>query len=439
METANEKQRVTTAQRNHHIDAARVLVIGMTRVMASFALVMFAVLFAQAKGENGWVCGEDGTVAHAVLESLEVSKLSASESGVRRCAPAFFVAACSARGASGFTQDSGSRTRTTNDDLSCFAPVCALACSNVGVKPRGGFWEVDRNFHAAEVLRTRRTLCLACATLPLDEVEETKQNGIENSQRVSPVDVWTTGWYASWLTFLAVDVIVAASLGYPGPPCGPGWNCGPGPYLPHNASDAPVVQPTIIDNVLVDPYWSPSVVLPEVVPVVTQEVSSTAYPWWPPPTAYTAVSTSPPAPPPYSSQNTETCSVDELSTALPSFASSLIPCLGGASASCCSAIVQAVGPQASAALPNCLCNANAFEALEEILNELSIELPALLQTCNANADDNSGVIGFNSENGKIGGSCDGLRMVKYGEVQEPATVSAIRRRTPGKQTANIRQ
>jgi hypothetical protein len=418
----------------------------ITRITAFVALAALVLFAVSASADGGGVCGEDGTVSVEALQNLGKTKLFTSESGAGKCAGAFFARACAARGAPGFTPIDKTGARATHDDLSCFAPVCAIGgCSdakNGVIKPRGGFWEADETEpfatgkHSSE-RAAKQTLCSVCSTLPLGlQVDDTLVNVVtnndahgftqnENSARVGPIEILTTGWYASWLTFLAVDAIVAASLGFPGPIYvgSPYWiGVHDTVYPPHanGSENSPVVQPVIIDNVFVDPYWSPSVVLPEitgagaaVTQVSTPTLSQVAYPWYPPPPAVNVASVTYPSPPPPPDSSANTlCTTEQLTDALPAYASSLIPCLGGASGTCCGAIAELVGPFESAALQNCLCNPNAFVALGLILNEIQIDLQQLLVECDEIVTTTgSGVAvswtGGGSSDGS--GHCDGQR------------------------------
>lgn len=48
----------------------------------------------------------------------------------------------------------------------------------------------------------------------------------------------------------------------------------------------------------------------------------------------------------------------------------LLPCLAGASQQCCAAVVAAVGPEgASAELPDCMCNPDAFDVMARLLDD----------------------------------------------------------------------
>jgi len=409
------------------------------------AVVMMAVAFVCA--DVGDVCGEDGTIAVAALENLEVSGLSKLDpDAVRRCGRAFFARSCAAHGAAGFeSKDSSVTSPATNtDDLACFASVCSLCARETGVVgPRGGFRESDET----ETLRTwtykaRRTLCSSsvCASVLSLETSSTE------TARISAFDIWTTGWYASWLTFLSVDVIVAASLSYWSP--GGAWHNGPGPHPGPTTAAAPVVLPVLLENVLVDPYWSPSVFLPEVVGTPTQnhdqqgQYGYTSY-VSPPPTW----SWPPPPPPPPSAttaSGSNLCSVDDLASALPSFASSLVPCLGGASSSCCSAIVAMVGSDESAALPSCLCALDAYAALTSTLEEISVPLETLLEACNEDGSE----IPYHGGSSAGTGSCDQSRRtmgkerdtVREGSVLwEGPTAAVVRaRRTGARRNASTR-
>ena len=73
--------------------------MGLPRALTCIAIV---AVFMGANGDVGGVCGEDGTVALAALEThLEATKTS-DEPGVRECARAFFARACGHRGVAGF-------------------------------------------------------------------------------------------------------------------------------------------------------------------------------------------------------------------------------------------------------------------------------------------------------------------------------------------------
>ena len=204
--------------------------------------IAIAAVFARANGDVGGVCGEDETVALAALETHLEATNGDDQPGARECARAFFARACERHGF-------GSTDRPFSNDSeatrACFAPVCQV-CSRgrlSAVAPRGGSWEKDAATETAQfsARAARRAACSACGPhIPSYDISETA--------RIATMDVWTTGWYASWLAFLAVDAIVAASLGYR--PI-PGF-----PAAGINASSHPVLPPVIVDNVAVDPYWS---------------------------------------------------------------------------------------------------------------------------------------------------------------------------------------
>ena len=358
--------------------------------------IAIAAVFTRANGDVGGVCGEDGTVALAALETHLEATNGDDQPGARECARAFFARACERRG---FGSTDWRFSNDSEATRACFVPVCEV-CSRgrlSAVAPRGGSWEKDAATETAQfsARAARRAACSACGPhIPSYDISETA--------RIAAINVWTTGWYASWLAFLAVDAIVAASLGYR-----------PIPGLPAagiiNASSYPVLPPVIVDNVAVDPYWSPSVVLPPVttaqeyqefqhnpnVPHVQPQGPPT---WsWPPPPP-------PPPPPPEAAPADDAlCSADDLAAALPAFAPSLVPCLAGASATCCAAVASAVGPDSSAALPNCLCSPDAFEALAAVMAGIEVDLDALLEGCAST----SGAPAIAFVHG-AGGTCDGI-------------------------------
>jgi hypothetical protein len=373
--------------------------MGLSRALTCIAIV---AVFTGANGDVGGVCGEDGTVALAALEThLEATKTSGS-SGVRECARAFFARACEHRGVARFGSNHPASSHDSEATRACFAPVCEM-CS-LGrlsfVAPRGGYWEKDPATETAEASArsARRAACSVCES-------NLKSYDVSETARIAPIDVWTTGWYASWLAFLAVDAIVAASLGYWGQ--GHAYYDGVGfvhnPFPNDSSSDGaashPVLPPVIVDDVAVDPYWSPSVVVPPVTTAQEYQEHTPNVPYvHPPPPTWSW----PPPPPPEADEHVA-CSADALAAALPAFAPSLVPCLAGVSATCCTAVASAVGPDSSAALPNCLCSPDAFEALAAVMAGIEVDLDALLEGCAST----SGAPAIAFVHG-AGGTCDGI-------------------------------
>ena len=99
------------------------------------------------------------------------------------------------------------------------------------------------------------------------------------------------------------------------------------------------------------------------------------------------------------------CDVDELMDALPSALPSLIPCLTGATASCCQNVVDIVGPSDEADMQNCLCNADAFDVLDSLLEDnVGIDLVDRLGDCAAKGY----VINYPEAEGG-GGGCDAYK------------------------------
>ena len=115
--------------------------------------IVIAAVFTGANGDVGGVCGEDGTVALAALEThLEATK-TPDDPGVRKCSLAFFARACEHRGVAGFGSNHPASSHDLEATRACFAPVCEM-CSRGRlsfVAPRGGYWEKDPATETAEV------------------------------------------------------------------------------------------------------------------------------------------------------------------------------------------------------------------------------------------------------------------------------------------------
>ena len=398
--------------------------MGLPRALTCIAIV---AVFTGANGDVGGVCGEDGTVALAALEThLEATKTPDDDPGVRECARAFFARACEHRGVARFGSNHPASSHDSEATRACFAPVCEM-CS-LGrlsfVAPRGGYWEKDPATETAEASArsARRAACSVCES-------NLKSYDVSETARIAPIDVWTTGWYASWLAFLAVDAIVAASLGYWGQ--GHAYYDGVGfvhnPFPNDSSSDGaashPVLPPVIVDDVAVDPYWSPSVVVPPVTTAQEYQEHTPNVPYvHPPPPTW---SWPPPPPPEPGADEHVACSADALAAALPAFAPSLVPCLAGASPTCCAAVASAVGPDDTAALPNCLCAPDAFEALAAVLAGIEVDLRALLEGC---ASGGASAVAFDG-----GGNCDARDRVPV-PVPRAEAVAAARARRTGRRT-----
>ena len=399
------------------------------RLSHASTFIVIAAVFTGANGDVGGVCGEDGAAVLAALEThLEATK-PLPNPVARECARALFSRACEQGGF-------GSTDLTPSNDSgatrACFARVCEV-CSRGRlsfVAPRGGSWEKDRATETAEfsTRSARRAACSVC--------EPPRSYGVSGTARIGPIDVWTSGWYASWLTFLAMDAVIAASLGFPY------W--GPGYFEPGfvnqtppagNEMSHPVLLPVTIDDVAVDPYWSPSVVVPPVPAAQqTQHPPHIPYVHSPPPTW-----SWPPPPPPEAATAATTealCSADDLAAALPAFAPSLVPCLAGASATCCAAVASAVGPDDTTTLPDCLCAPDVFEALAGVLAGIDVDLRALLEACAS--DGSVPAVAFA---GDAGESCDARKRVAQPRAEAVAAVRARRtgRRTKGIAPSNARK
>ena len=104
---------------------------------------------------------------------------------------------------------------------------------------------------------------------------------------------------------------------------------------------------------------------------------------------------------------------------------SLVPCLAGASPTCCAAVASAVGPDDTAALPNCLCAPDAFEALAAVLAGIEVDLRALLEGC---ASGGASAVAFDG-----GGNCDARDRVPV-SVPRAEAVAAARARRTGRRT-----
>ena len=403
------------------------------RISRALTFIAIAAVFTRANGDVGGVCVEDGTAALAALEThLEATKTPDDPGALVECARAFLARACAQRGFGSTAPTSSHDSRATR---ACFARVCEVCLRGrlSFTAPRGGSWEKDRATETAEfsTRSARRAACSVC--------EPPRSYDVSETARIAPIDFWTSGWYASWLVFLAVDAVVAGSLGY----WGPGYAVPAYPFpSAGNETNHPVLPPVIVDNVAVDPFWSPSVVVPPV--TAAQELQEHQHPpsvpyvhsppptWsWPPPP--------PPPPPPEAASAAAAealCSADDLAAALPTLAPSLVPCLAGASATCCAAVASAVGPDDTTTLPDCLCAPDAFEALAGVLAGIDVDLRALLEACAS--DGSVPAVAFA---GDAGESCDARKRVAQPRAEAVAAVRARRtgRRTKGIAPSNARK
>ena len=122
----------------------------------------------------------------------------------------------------------------------CLAPACAELCApdpRGAVAPRGRRPPPDPSAED-DALATLCELCEAHAP----------RASSNHALRVDPLwGAWTYGWYASWLVFVAVDAVVAASRPQHSPE-----GVGGAPYYwgnhpaPADASDAPVILPDVV-------------------------------------------------------------------------------------------------------------------------------------------------------------------------------------------------
>ena len=122
----------------------------------------------------------------------------------------------------------------------CLAPACAELCApdpRGAVAPRGRRPPPDPSAEDD----ARVTLCELCEA-------HAPRASSNHALRVDPLwGAWTYGWYASWLVFVAVDAVVAASRPQHSPE-----GVGGAPYYwgnhpaPADASDAPVILPDVV-------------------------------------------------------------------------------------------------------------------------------------------------------------------------------------------------
>ena len=109
----------------------------------------------------------------------------AEADALARCACAYARRACDLRDAT--CEIRGGCAPSPSENLACLVPLCEL-CDDVPV-PEGA---------------PRERLCRLC--------RREMDRGLV-AARVDPLwSTWTYGWYSTWLVFLAVDAVVAASL-----------------------------------------------------------------------------------------------------------------------------------------------------------------------------------------------------------------------------------
>lgn len=280
---------------------------------------------------------------------------------------------------------------------SCLAPACAELCApdpRGAVAPRGRRPPPDPSAED-DALATLCELCEAHAP----------RASSNHALRVDPLwGAWTYGWYASWLVFVAVDAVVAASRPQHSPEGVGGvpyyWGNHPAPA---DASDAPVILPDVVgpfDQPQAHP--TPAYYLIDDLGAALGLSTVPAPP--PPPPSPPPPSPSPPSPPPpgpaaaaappSAAASSPLCSPEAFAAALSSAATTLLPCLSSASAPCCDAIVQVVGPPAAKpTLPDCLCDEDAFDTLAGALAPAGVDVSALLAECNEAHDAHVGVHG----------------------------------------------
>ena len=273
----------------------------------------------------------------------------------------------------------------------CLAPACAELCAP---DPRGAVALVVVPARPSAEDDALATLCELCEA-------HAPRASSNHALRVDPLwGAWTYGWYASWLVFVAVDAVVAASRPQHSPE-----GVGGAPYYwgnhpaPADASDAPVILPDVVgpfDQPQAHP--TPAYYLVDDLGAALGLSTVPAPP--PPPPSPPPPSPSPPPPgpaaaaAPTAAASSPLCSPEAFAAALSSAATTLLPCLSSASAPCCDAIVQVVGPPAAKpTLPDCLCDEDAFETLAGALAPAGVDVSALLAECNEAHDAHVGVHG----------------------------------------------
>ena len=278
-------------------------------------------------------------------------------------------------------------------DLPGGPPVCAVP---------------DARYACQENEQERRNACLqslcVAVTCPPDPRELPLGDDITTATRVCDVcemygytrggEVQAQGlrfgpkaMLAAYSAFLFVDFAMAATAA--------------SDQLPQDLPQQPVLLPEIVDQGVGDTW-------PTEAPVTNYEYQSptedeapvtTNYQYQSPPSPMSPTSPPSPAPPP------QLCDVDELMDALPSALPSLIPCLTGATASCCQNVVDIVGPSDEADMTNCLCNRDAFDVLDSLLEDnVGIDLVDRLGDCAAKGY----VINYPEAEGG-GGGCDAYK------------------------------
>lgn len=268
----------------------------------------------------------------------------AEADALARCACAYARRACDLRDAT--CEIRGGCAPSPSEDLACLVPLCEL-CDDVPV-PEGA---------------PRERLCRLC--------RREMDRGLV-AARVDPLwSTWTYGWYSTWLVFLAVDAVVAASLAGGGGDPYPGYV----PYFPPNTNlTSQHAVPEVIGTYAPEgPSWSQSTYWPYEQPDIVSPIAPAAGSPHPPP---------PSPPPPPEPAASQLCTSAEFTAELQNVAGTLLPCLAGASAACCAAVAHAVGPSPSATLPDCLCNPQAFETIQMLmLQAADVDVTALLVRC----------------------------------------------------------
>ena len=336
--------------------------------------------------------------------------------------------------------------------IKCLLPLCAEKCPGEVV--------AARRLTNDERADTATTLCAVCRrelgdgrVAPARAGGATTPTRAAEEARVRAVDPlwasWTYGWYGLWAAFVAVDAHVAAILAlttsYPYPAA-----YGSHPYPCEGCGDAPgiVVRPEVVHpqsaagvTTYDDPYaHAPSQATQQTVSstqtlsdldandaqTVTGSITDApGHPVGSPPSAHSPPPAEPSLPKP------PMCTVEAFSANLPDLLGGLLPCLAGAGPQCCNAVVAAVGPPSETetpALPDCMCNAQAYDAMTQLLADgVGVNLEGLLGMCNAQHASNVAYPG--STNGRCEEYDEARRDESLAAAAYPRVVDARVRET----------